>query len=352
MEKKEPSFILYANCRIVKGAKRSMLVDYVRNIAYYISNDYANFIQEIDHKTLSEIKSQLDDEQSIRNFEHFLELMQTHNLAFVTSTPNCFPYISKELNDENVLIKNTIIEIDEETFNSSSFSILCSELSVLKCKDIQIRLLSALNIDFLNNIFKNMGNTEAAYIELHATYDKRDDLIVGLRRLIEQCAVLSNVYLYGAEQVGKEEVVNKIEGYFPMALGNIYYLDYPFDSGCCCGQICLENLDFTGPETNNLLMQKNGCLYKKISIDTEGNIHNCPSMKQTYGNVKNTRLVDVLRNKDFIKWWNISKDTIKVCCDCEFRYNCTDCRAFLLDPADPYSKPFKCSYNPYTCEWQ
>jgi hypothetical protein len=31
---------------------------------------------------------------------------------------------------------------------------------------------------------------------------------------------------------------------------------------------------------------------------------------------------------------------------------CTDCRVYLQDPNDIYSKPLKCGYNPYTNKWE
>jgi len=37
---------------------------------------------------------------------------------------------------------------------------------------------------------------------------------------------------------------------------------------------------------------------------------------------------------------------------CEFRYICTDCRAFLVDPRDSRSKPLKCGYNPESGLWK
>lgn len=79
---------------------------------------------------------------------------------------------------------------------------------------------------------------------------------------------------------------------------------------------------------------------------------NCPSMKESYGNIKDTTLIEALEKPGFKKYWNITKDQINVCKDCEFRYICTDCRAYLEDPDDIYSKPLKCGYNPYTCEWE
>ena len=48
---------------------------------------------------------------------------------------------------------------------------------------------------------------------------------------------------------------------------------------------------------------------------------------------------------------SINKDLIDVCKDCEFRYICTDCRAYIQDKNNIYSKPAKCNYDPYNAEW-
>jgi SPASM domain peptide maturase of grasp-with-spasm system len=96
----------------------------------------------------------------------------------------------------------------------------------------------------------------------------------------------------------------------------------------------------------------NTCLNRKISIDVEGNIKNCPSMAQSFGNIRDTTLQEALEHPDFKKYWNVKKDQISVCQDCEFRHICTDCRAYLENPEDMYSKPLKCGYNPYTAEWE
>ncbi|VXB10288.1 Grasp-with-spasm system SPASM domain peptide maturase (fragment) [Flavobacterium sp. 9AF] len=103
---------------------------------------------------------------------------------------------------------------------------------------------------------------------------------------------------------------------------------------------------FTESQNNNT------CLNRKLSIDKEGNIKNCPSMFQSFGNINNTNLEEVLNHKDFKKYWNITKDEIEICKDCEFRHICTDCRAYIEDPKNQYSKPLKCGYNPYTNEWE
>lgn len=43
-------------------------------------------------------------------------------------------------------------------------------------------------------------------------------------------------------------------------------------------------------------------------------------------------LIKAIKAKGFKDLWAINKDKILVCQDCEFRYICTDCRAYLEMP--------------------
>ncbi len=96
----------------------------------------------------------------------------------------------------------------------------------------------------------------------------------------------------------------------------------------------------------------NTCLNRKVSINKSGEICNCPSMPKTFGNIKNKSIKEVIENPDFTKFWGINKDKIEICKDCEYRYICTDCRAFIEDKGNIYSKPLKCKYDPYTAEFK
>jgi SPASM domain peptide maturase of grasp-with-spasm system len=132
---------------------------------------------------------------------------------------------------------------------------------------------------------------------------------------------------------------------------NIYFVETKIINHFNCGLISTNSFvintkNFTESQSYNT------CLNRKISIDIEGNIKNCPSMAKNFGNIKDTSLTEALHKKDFKAYWKINKDKIKVCQDCEFRHICTDCRAYVEDPKDKYSKPLKCGYNPYTNEWE
>jgi SPASM domain peptide maturase of grasp-with-spasm system len=98
-------------------------------------------------------------------------------------------------------------------------------------------------------------------------------------------------------------------------------------------------------------MHHNSCLNRKLSVDRRGEIRNCPSMPRSYGNAATTPLAEALEHPGFRAPWAITKDQVETCRDCEFRYVCTDCRAYVADPADPLSKPARCSYDPYRASW-
>jgi SPASM domain peptide maturase of grasp-with-spasm system len=80
-------------------------------------------------------------------------------------------------------------------------------------------------------------------------------------------------------------------------------------------------------------------------------ISKIPSMPESFGSIKDILLEEALNKANFKKYWNITKDQIDVCKDCEFRHICTDCRAYTEEPDNINSKPLKCGYNPYTNKW-
>jgi len=74
-------------------------------------------------------------------------------------------------------------------------------------------------------------------------------------------------------------------------------------------------------------------------------------MNSSFDNIDTVKLIEVIESPAFRQHWQITKDMVKVCKDCEFRHICTDCRAYIEDPDDVLSKPLKCGYDPYTNAW-
>ncbi len=343
-------FVLSSSCRAVKGANRSVLVDYLRKDAHIIPNDFYEILGILDRNKVNDVLEMID-EASQESFFGFVDFLLEHEFGFLTLEPERFPKVSEAIDyDEIVVLKDAIIEIDQATFEVSNFEKVIDQISDLNCNDLQIRFVSSAGGEFLREVLEIVNRSNVNFMELHLTYHKRLEQDF-LFKLLDTITALSKIYLYDSP---KNEIVGysiEREDYLPLNMGNIYYIKTPLAEDHC-GVITFESLTFDNGGAHNLHKSYNGCLYKKLTIDRHGNIKNCPAMTKIHGHASETRLEDVLKDEKFRTLWTVKKDDIAVCKDCEFRYNCTDCRAFLTDPEDIYSKPMKCGYNPYTNKWE
>jgi len=341
-------FILSSSCKLTKGVNRSLLVDYLRSDVHVISNEYYNLIQLLNRNYVHKIIEQID-ENSLGYFFNFIDFMLKNDFGLIINDLHQFPEISTELHDEHIILKDCIIEIDENSFETSRFVNTINQIDKLLCDDLQLRIFSSSSLDFVDNILEIINTVDIFCVEIHCATSGnilQDEWFY----LIEKYAMLSNVFIYDSGANKKIDFTKYSSKNAPLLMGNIFYLDSKLDSQSC-GIITQENLTFGDVGMYNLLKTYNGCLYKKLTIDKDGNIKNCPFINKKFGKIKDVDLSEIINSKEFQKLWFIKKDDIEICKDCEFRYNCTDCRAFLSDKCNIHSKPLKCSYNPYTNVW-
>lgn len=96
----------------------------------------------------------------------------------------------------------------------------------------------------------------------------------------------------------------------------------------------------------------NSCWNGKLAIKSNGDIIPCIFARDNVvGNIKKNTLEEI--KNAIIEKWQITKDNIEVCKDCEFRYCCHDCRPIAKGiTGNDFSKYPRCCYNPYTGEWK
>lgn len=99
-------------------------------------------------------------------------------------------------------------------------------------------------------------------------------------------------------------------------------------------------------DLSSLLVSGHNCFSEKIYISHNLKVYPCVMERGfNYGSLKNHSLNDVICNAD-----KITKNSIKVCRDCEYRYACLDCRPDRITK-DIYAKPWYCTYDPYNAYW-
>ena len=338
--------ILSSNCSITKGFNRSLIQDLSRNTSNLIPNDYYDLIKYIDRKKLDVIILDIEDSSKSYFFD-FLNFMDENEYAIFVEDILLFPKKSEVLEDKHVILKDCIIEIENITFNIEAFKSNLEQLDNLFCENIQLWIKDVINPDFIMNIMNILNNFNFLCIELCVNNSKifeRDFYL----NIIDDNPCISKIYLFNADDSFIYEHISIHENKHPLLIGQLIYVDHPLDANNC-GIINFENLTFGIESQFRVNENFNGCLYKKIYINSTGQIKNCPHFSSShYGG----KIIDVINESNFQKSWLIKKDDIEICKDCEFRYNCTDCRAFTMDKNNLYSKPLKCNYSPYTNEWK
>lgn len=91
----------------------------------------------------------------------------------------------------------------------------------------------------------------------------------------------------------------------------------------------------------------NMCLSRKLAISRTGEIAPCHIIAdRSLGNVKEVSINEVLRMKEIDSYWELSKDKLEVCNECEYRYLCIDCPILEHRADGKFYQNFYCRYNP------
>ncbi len=331
---------LFATCLPVKGAKRSVIIDTERENMYFVSNEMFEILEEFKTSPVAKVLDDYDTEAG-EIINEYIEFLQNHELGFWTIEPERFPPIST-LWEHPSVITNAIIDV--RTSSNHDWIDIFKQLENLGCKDLQLRFYDEITIETIESIMFFLTISSIKSVELIIKYTfsctKRE-----LKRLTEEYFRIKTITVHSSP---KNEIYIVRNSYNRCGMGNIIFVKQRIDNHTHCGQISESYFSLSGIKSFSEAKSYNSCLNRKLSIDAEGNIMNCPSLHTIYGNVKTNTLASVI-NDSFSAIWFVNKDQINICKDCEFRYNCTDCRAFLDKPLD---KPKKCNYNPYKMIWE
>ncbi|MBT9149407.1 MAG: radical SAM protein [Dehalococcoidia bacterium] len=110
-----------------------------------------------------------------------------------------------------------------------------------------------------------------------------------------------------------------------------------------------EKLAFPKISKEDFIARLHGhnCWRGKIAIAPTGEVLPCPAARDiVLGNVQHQNLPDIIVSDRLRHIWELSKDKIESCQDCEYRYACFDCRPRAENLT---SKPTDCWYNLCEC---
>lgn len=322
---------LFASCRLVKGISFGLICDLDRRQYFRIEIEVIEKLESILNKSYNEIKSLM----SPTDFRYVYSFLSENELCFFTKNIDYFPSISDESAFAG-LINNCIIDYNEDSVPLAN--LVYEKFDLLGVVGLEIRYYNSPSKIKIQEELNKSSLSRLRSINLYLKDSKEYDVIY-LKELAAQNPRLNQIFIHGSKE--EEILLNQTS--------TIIYSKKVIQDESCCGVINSNNFN-TNLEMFNESINFNNCLNKKMSIDKNGFIKNCPSFIEHYGHIGDVDIIHIVESKFFQTKWTINKDKISVCKDCEYRYVCTDCRAYVSDN-DDYGKPIKCSYNPTTGQW-
>ncbi len=332
-------FRLFANCFLVKGYKRSLIFDSQRMRTVFVPNDMYDIIIKAKSISIEQIYEEYGIENKEIIDEYFDSLIESE-LGFYISEKEqeFFPEVNTSYHSP-FQITNSVLE---EMRDMELFKKVISQLEILDCQYVELVFYKKTTNEFLTHILSLFKLSSIKFIGLIIPFDNTKNAKF-FNKICAQNLRLNKILVHAVSKDDKPKNTT-------LGLTEIVFVNKEFTNFSYCGNVSKK---FFSPSLEHYVESQNHntCLNQKISIDTSGNIKNCPAIPNNYGNIKETTLSEALQTQGYKQMWSISKDHIDVCKDCEFRHICTDCRAYTEDPEDYYSKPLKCGYDPYTNEW-
>ncbi len=329
-------FHLFACNIAVAGASRSIICDLQRGAYYQIPLALYPLLTEHIGRTVGEIKAGFPPEDAA-TIDAALAMLVERELGFwLEGDAAAFPPIDLH-HDRPETINNAIIDV--AAHSRHDYPALFAQLDELGCVHVELRCYHPIELDALDRLLEPSLRGRLRSIQLVVPYAGWADDDV--ERLCTRHARIASLSFHGAParrtlKLGRQWAV--------------YWFTERIESADACGRI---HPGYFSPNlaTFSEAQQFNTCLSGKVGIDVDGEIKNCPSCTECFGDAATTPLRDVVQLDRFRHLGKVQRDQVEVCRDCEYRYICTDCRAFRSDPENPLSKPAKCSYDPYSGVW-
>jgi len=335
-------FNLFSNILITKGPTRILISDLQRNISELYPLELYEIIVELKSHSIETILKDYDQES--RSIVHeYIDLLLEKEYGFITKNDwdRNFPPLSFEHHEPST-ITNLFIEMADAGILKKIYT----SVENLGIKHLVIYSLKPLTINEFIEIDDTFKTSVLSGIEVFSPFHQETNLS------FIQALHKNTVRIYSLIFYNCSNPPFKAKDEYRFSL-NFLKDDLKLSA---CGKVDLKYFNTNLPKILEA-MNHNSCLYKKIGIDRHGNIRNCPLMNESYGNIQNQSLEAALFQPGFKQYWNLTKDSIETCKDCEFRYVCTDCRAYTENAEKnkeglDVSKPLKCGYNPYSGVWE
>ena len=327
---------LFSSCITVKGITRSIIYDLQRNNFEYIPNSLFEILDVYKDITFENLLEKIEIEKDKNILINYFDFLYENEFIFFSKLNSSF--FPKYQNEFITPFNISCLVIDFEKFDLKSIEIIKSEIIKTKVHCLVFRFIS-LDENRIKDIVGFFN----------------DILVRTIHLFVEERAIKTDSFL--DEMMNSNSRISIILKY--SSISNLTEVKVQ-------GVIISTKLDLINEKSSiddisdftvnlELFMESksyNNYFNKRAYIDSKGNIHRFENDLTIFGNIYSNSLIDIIKENDFKEFWNISKDKIKICCNCEYRYMCVDNRKPLFkDSSNFWELEGVCNYDPSLAKW-
>ncbi|MDR2835976.1 MAG: hypothetical protein LBV69_07270, partial [Bacteroidales bacterium] len=286
---------IYPSCSRVSGYSRGIIQDFNLSKYTFVPIWIISLFEKKNYITIKEFGENLKKYGEESQLDFYLNFLIENEIVYKTNKDIKFQENSLVFESPSIFTNSIIIYKD---FNFEKLRNLISELEDFGCENVQIYFSEIENITVFSDILSIFDDSIVQCIEIITNYSfifyNLDEII----KLFSDNKRLFTLHLTKAPEDKKIFVDVFHIKYIIFSTENFNFKQ--------CGEVhplfFKNNLPFFTES-----QQHNTCLNRKICIDVEGNIKNCPNMQENYGNIADTTLAEAIEKQGFKDYWYICK---------------------------------------------
>jgi SPASM domain peptide maturase of grasp-with-spasm system len=320
-------FKFHSSCIPVKGDKRGVIYDLQRGSLYFVPNSIIDLFVDNSKNTIEYLFLKFPNQEELVN--KYLIYLIENELIFLTNDIDKFPNLSLKFERPFLL---DIIFIELDSFSNSKKSLL-EEVNTLGFTQVVIVTHQSIVIDTLKEVIDLLSESKIQIIDLITKYDS--EIVTHILELHNMSPRLRKTIFF-------DSLNNTNDNYIEFTSKNL-------------NNILTKRVK----DTNDLIINQdayfeslkhNLFFNRKVYISDNGDIKHYFNENEFYGNIKNCTIQSIVNSNDFQNLWNITKEDIEECKNCEFRYLCPDNRIPVIIN-NKYFHETLCKYNPKEAKW-
>jgi SPASM domain peptide maturase of grasp-with-spasm system len=320
-------FKFHSSCIPVKGDKRGVIYDLQKGSLYFVPNSIIDLFVDNSKNTIEYLFLKFPNQEEL--VHKYLIYLIENELIFLTNDIDKFPNLSLKFERPFLL---DIIFIELDSFSNSKKSLL-EEVNTLGCTQVVIVTHQSIVIDTLKEVIDLLSESKIQIIDLITKYDS--EIVTHILELHNMSPRLRKTIFF-------DSLNNTNDNYIEFTSKNL-------------NNILTKRVK----DTNDLIINQdayfeslkhNLFFNRKVYISDNGDIKHYFNENEFYGNIKNCTIQSIVNSNDFQNLWNITKEDIEECKNCEFRYLCPDNRIPLIIN-NKYFHETLCKYNPKEAKW-